>query len=337
MNQRKAKAIKHSLVIYSIFLLGALFISIFALVGFTSIKATGPGNDINVCGDSNPGDQSANWGEHNANSQCSGCSQNNGCSGGNVWVYRCSSGQQMSNIECRANGQNAGSSVSFSSVFTDPCQMVQVDVFAAGQGPGSNPTDFVVWRGNNFGNCNPPTPTPTPTPIITNTPTPTPTPIITLTATPTPTPTPTTPPAATLSIQKIAVNGFGPYDVGAEVRFRITITNTSQVTLPAVFFRDQYNQGKLGFQRIINAKNGQDITSAFSIDQNAGTIVNDNMSVALGQLAPGNTYVIETVFRALVPTSSTCNDAFAIPASGKSEVGSEACVSITENPPPTDL
>src|SRR3972149_2378958 len=150
MQQVKLVRIKNSLLIYSIVLMGMVFVSAFAFIGASQTNAVGPGVDINVCGDSNPGDNSANWGEHNANSACSGCTQNGSCTGPQVWVYRCNPGQestQNGGIQCTANGQNMGGSVSMSSVFTDPCQIVQIDVFTGSQ---TGLTDFVVWGGNNF-------------------------------------------------------------------------------------------------------------------------------------------------------------------------------------------
>jgi hypothetical protein len=124
-------------------------------------SAFGQGTIVNICGTSPP---SGNWSQHDisvcANGGCSNASSS--CSGPSVWVYRCNPGQDMNGIECRQNGSNVGGSATFASAFNDPCQLVQIDVFAAGQGPGSNPTDFVVWRGNNYGNCNvtPPPPPP---------------------------------------------------------------------------------------------------------------------------------------------------------------------------------
>jgi len=156
------------------------------------------------------------------------------------------------------------------------------------------------------------------------------------TITPTPTPTTTTPPVSGITINKTALDGAGPYQIGAQVRFRITITNTGQTTFGAVNFRDQYNTGKLDFLKITNAKNGQDITGAFGVNETTGTINDFDLSTALGDLQPGQNYQIDFFFRALVPTGSTCNDAFIIPEAGKSEMGSEACISINQSPP-TDL
>ncbi len=160
--------------------------------------------------------------------------------------------------------------------------------------------------------------------------------VTTVTPTPTPTLTPTTPPVSGITINKTAVSGAGPYEVGAQVHFRVTITNTGQTTFGAINFRDQYNTGKLDFLSIINARNGQNVTGSFNVNESTGTISDFDLSNVLGDLQPGANYQIDFYFRALVQTSSTCNDAFIIPEAGKSEMGSEACISINQTPP-TDL
>jgi len=145
-----------------------------------------------------------------------------------------------------------------------------------------------------------------------------------------------TPPSG-ITIDKAVPAGSGPYQVGAEIRFRITITNTGQTTYTSVYFRDQYNQSRLDFLRIINAKNNQNITGSFNVNEQTGAISINDITTVLGDLAPGQNYQIDMYFTALAPTSTTCNDAFIIPEAGKPEMGDQACVSINQTPPPTDL
>lgn len=146
------------------------------------------------------------------------------------------------------------------------------------------------------------------------------------------TPTPENP---DISVTKVAIKGSGPYQAGTEVPFRINITNTGNTTLTAIHFRDQYSTSRLQLLRIVNAKTGQDITSSFSIDTNTGTVVNNDLTIALGDLGVGQNYLIDFVFRALLASNQTCNDAFVIPAGGKGEENARACISIVV--PPTDI
>ncbi|MCA9385848.1 S-layer homology domain-containing protein [Candidatus Dojkabacteria bacterium] len=112
----------------------------------------GPGTMVNVCGDSTPSNGSANWGEHNANSLCTGCVNGSNCSGYSVEVYKCYTSSQLGPnsgaYECRMNRVNSISSYEeFNQWFTDPNSVVQIDVKNA----SGTLVDFVIWKGNNFG------------------------------------------------------------------------------------------------------------------------------------------------------------------------------------------
>ncbi|WKZ27801.1 MAG: hypothetical protein QY330_04615 [Candidatus Dojkabacteria bacterium] len=129
-------------------------------------SAFGSGTIINICGTNPP---SGNWAQHDANPLCQGCS-NGSCTapaGGNVRVFRCNPGEEGSEnggVTCTRNEQVLSGTVSFSQAFNNDCQIIQMDVF--GDSTYNQLRDFVVWRGNRFGNCgtqvtNTPTPTPT--------------------------------------------------------------------------------------------------------------------------------------------------------------------------------
>ncbi len=123
------------------------------------IASTSDGYFSNICGtvSAPPG----SWPQHNANPACQGCSESGYCSGNVVRVFRCAPGEQMSDIECRANGTIVGGNANFDSTFVShngipaDCWMYQVDVF--GDNTWDTLQDFVVWKGNRFGDpsCQP--------------------------------------------------------------------------------------------------------------------------------------------------------------------------------------
>ncbi|MCA9383662.1 carboxypeptidase regulatory-like domain-containing protein, partial [Candidatus Dojkabacteria bacterium] len=103
------------------------------------------GTWINLCGTNPP---SGDWGQHNSSS-CTGCTQSS-CSGNVVWIFECSPGeesQENGGTQCTANGRPF--SGDFNSNFVDDCKMYQVDVWS--DTVFGDLTDFVVWRGNRFG------------------------------------------------------------------------------------------------------------------------------------------------------------------------------------------
>ncbi|MFQ5492807.1 MAG: hypothetical protein ACE5DX_01455 [Candidatus Dojkabacteria bacterium] len=139
-----------------------------------------------------------------------------------------------------------------------------------------------------------------------------------------------------IEVEKRVISGAGPYQIGETVRFRIVIGNTGQTTLSSINFTDEYNNSRLDFLRVVNAKNGQNITSGFSVNEGAGVISSFDLTNVLGDLQSGQNYRIDFLFRALAATNRTCNEVFVIPEGGKNDVDDRACVSI-ERPPITDL
>jgi hypothetical protein len=153
------------------------------LFSFRYFVAAAPGAFVNLCGTSPP---SGNWAQHNANSQCIGCVEGNGCFGTVVGLCVCDCGEEFSNIECRANCRSIGGGATFASTFDDDCLMYQMDVYT--NTLFGTLADFATWRGDRFcdPSCIPQTPTPTPAITIT------PTPVLTVTSVVTPTITPIT-------------------------------------------------------------------------------------------------------------------------------------------------
>jgi len=138
-----------------------------------------------------------------------------------------------------------------------------------------------------------------------------------------------------INISKVAVNGAGPYDIGQIVPFVIRINNTGQLPYSTLSFRDTFNHSKLQLVRILNEGNGQDISSYFTINNSLGTVSNNDLTVAFGDLQPNSSIGIRFEFRSLTASNWTCNDVFLVP-NDQPEINAQACVAIN-NPPPTDI
>ncbi|MFC1780271.1 hypothetical protein ACFLY9_01080 [Patescibacteria group bacterium] len=143
------KFLEKFLSIYSILI---VFTSLVVIVSINFIKQANAdvddGSFVNICGTSPP---SGNWGQHNSNPACVGCTEGDGCSGNVVSVCTCDCGEEMSNIECRNNCHSVGAYANFNSTFNDDCLMYQIDVYS--DFIFGSLTDFVVWTGNRF--CDP--------------------------------------------------------------------------------------------------------------------------------------------------------------------------------------
>ncbi len=201
-----------------------------------------------------------------------------------------------------------------------------------------------------------PTPTDTPVPTATEVPTPTINPTITPTNNPTPTlvptgtiiPTATPRPTATVTptiklnpgytIEKNILDPDTAYMAGEIVNFQIIIRNTGQTTFNVVKFRDVYNPARLQYYSSSASRNGVGGTTnvGFSVNGSTGVITHDDLTVTLGNLAPGQWYDLRFSFKALTQVSRTCNDAFTNPDS-LGEISDNACLSIENRPPVTDL
>ncbi|KXK26228.1 MAG: hypothetical protein TR69_WS6001001223 [candidate division WS6 bacterium OLB20] len=138
-----------------------------------------------------------------------------------------------------------------------------------------------------------------------------------------------------ITLEKVAVNGSGPYNIGQTIPFRIVITNTGQTTYTAINFVDTYNTARLDLIRIVNLNNNQDVTGNFTVNRTLGRITANDLTSFMGDLGPGQTFRLRFDFRALTATSQTCNDV-SIQPNGGDWMDDEACVSVNQ-PPPTDL
>lgn len=170
-------------------------------------------------------------------------------------------------------------------------------------------------------------------------------PVITPTITVTPTSTPVPQPGIDI-VKEVINDADRVYKPGETVKFRITITNTGQTTYQQVGFSDEYNQARIDFIRVINASTGNDITNAFKelgqINEELGEITHGDLTLIseLGDLEPGEKFILDFEFKAIRSVTSTCNDAFIYYNPGKNgyqdEDSSRACIVIKENIPVTD-
>lgn len=155
-------------------------------------------------------------------------------------------------------------------------------------------------------------------------------------------PPPTNPPPPAkkpgINVEKVALNGPGPYVIGDPVPFRIRITNTGQTTFTSVVFNDTYNPVYLDFVNITGHKtNGieKELTSLATVNELGGTIYIKNLAAkaALGALGPKQQYILTVNFIAKAPIDITCNDV--VVKAGTVSDNGEACVGV--NNANTDL
>lgn len=157
-----------------------------------------------------------------------------------------------------------------------------------------------------------------------------------------PTPTPSEEPDKDLDVTKIVIEDDDSiYNVGNTVKFKITIRNTGDTILEQIEFSDEYNQARLDFTVMRDAKTGNNITNAFeelgSIDETLGIFEHPDLTELNGfeDLEPGETIELVFEFKALIPTSLTCNDVV-IKEDDEEDIA-EACVTIIRDIPETDL
>ncbi len=139
--------------------------------------------------------------------------------------------------------------------------------------------------------------------------------------------------APSFTISKLATNNDSPYDIGEIVNFRVEITNTGNITLSEIAYRDVFDNRFLRFVSAVgissNNPNGVNLTNHFNFT-NSGHITTlslNDITQLLGDLSAGQSIYIDFSFIALSASARACNDAFANPA-GLSEEQARACVSI---------
>jgi len=138
------------------------------------------------------------------------------------------------------------------------------------------------------------------------------------------------------SIQKDAISGDGSY-APAPVTFRIVMRNNSDNTIfNNAPFRDTYNPTQLIFQFAIGYSPQYPNGITLSLIGQAGDLRHDNLASVLGNISPGQTYIIDITFLATTADSGICNTGKWSP-NNYGWMMDGACVRIKVNPPDTDL
>jgi len=135
------------------------------------------------------------------------------------------------------------------------------------------------------------------------------------------------------TIEKVATNDDGPYDIGDLVNFRVTIRNTGETTLNNIAYRDVFDHRYLEFVSVRGTSPanpaGIDMTDSFtkSVSGNITTFTNPDITVQLGDLGVGQSIVFNYVFRARLANNRACNDVFAS-ANGLPEEQARDCIGV---------
>lgn len=136
-------------------------------------------------------------------------------------------------------------------------------------------------------------------------------------------------------ITKVVTNDNGVYDIGDRVNFRVEITNTGDVVLSNVPYRDVFDSRYLVLESVMGSATrhaGENITNKFTknLDGTLVTLTHNDLTNLLGDLRAGEKITLEFSFKANQASHSACNDAFSGP-NGLSEKQARACVGIILN------
>ena len=156
----------------------------------------------------------------------------------------------------------------------------------------------------------------------------------------------TPPPSPGIDVVKEVINRSDKsYELGEAISFRIKITNTGQLDLNKIEFRDEFNPQKLSFiNKIIDAERNVDITTEFfntggKINTTTGVIYHPDLTLIYGlgdYLEKGGQIILQLDFKGIDSAYQTCNKIFIWSDNGLYDEATD-CVAIKKSLPATDL